>query len=147
MAKVTVNKYNIIILDGTVDGKRHRLTTGKKADQRLLKWYERHVDDEFFKLYEKKLGPAQLEVPTFKEYGSMILKITSKGRNAFSQNDETRRFKQLCKTFGKMRLSDIKASHIMQWQNDCGLAPKTIRTQRSIFNMILKMAYYDEYDH
>ena len=58
LVKVTVNKYGKIILDGTVDGKRHRLTTGKKADKRLLKWYERHADDEFFKLYEKKFGAS-----------------------------------------------------------------------------------------
>ncbi len=74
----------------------------------------------------------------------MVLEITSINRNAFSQKEETKRFKQLCKTFGKMRLSDIKASDIMKWQHDCGLAPKTIRNQRSIFNMILEMAHYDD---
>jgi len=128
-------------LDGTVDGKRHRLTTAQKADKRLLSWYERRADDEFFKLYEKKFGAATNESPTFQEYGSMILEITSRNRNQFSQYDETKRFNQLCKTFGKMRLTDIKASHIMKWQHECGLAPKTIRGQRSIFNMILEMAH------
>ena len=144
MAKVTVNNYNIIILDGTVDGKRHRLTTGKKSDKRLLTWYKRHIDTEFFKLYENKFGTLQEESPTFKEYGLMVLEITSKNRNSFSQYEETKRFKQLCKTFGDMPLADIKASHVMKWQNDCGLAPKTIRNYRSIFNIILEMAHYDD---
>ena len=93
----------MIILDGTVDGKRHRLTTGKKADKRLLTWYERHADDEFFKLYDQKFDVVQTGSPTFKEYGSMVLEITSGNRNEFSQYDETKRFNQLCKTFGKMR--------------------------------------------
>lgn len=144
MTKVVVNNFNIITLDGTVDGKRHRLTTGKKADKRLLAWYERHADTEFFKLHEQKFGSVQKESPTFKEYGSIVLEITSGNRSAFSQKDETKRFKQLCKTFGEMRISDIKASHVMKWQHDCGLASKTIRNQRSIFNMILEMALYDD---
>jgi len=144
VAKVTVNKYDIIVLDDKVEGKRHRLTTGKKADTRLLTWYKRHADDEFFKLYEKKFGVVNNESPTFKEYGSMVLEITSGNRNQFSQQDETKRFKQLCKTFGNMRLSDIKVSHIMKWQNDSNLAPKTIKSRRSIFNMIMEMALYDD---
>ena len=92
----------------------------------------------------RSLVLATNESPTFEEYGSMILEITSRNRNTFSQYDETKRFNQLCKTFGKMQLSDIKASHIMKWQHECGLAPKTIRGQRSIFNMILEMAHYDD---
>jgi len=144
LAKVTVNNYNIIILDGTVEGKRHRLTTGKKSDKRLLAWYKRHADDEFFKLYNQKFDVVQTGSITFKEYGTFVLEITSGNRNEFSQNDETKRFDRLCKTFGKMGLSDIKASHIMKWQNDCGLAPKTIRNYRSIFNMILEMALCDD---
>jgi len=144
VAKVTVNNYNIIILDGTVDGKRHRLTTGKKADKRLLTWYKRHVDTEFFKLYEHKFGAAQKESPTFREYGLIVLEITKNNRNAFTQKEETQRFNRLCKTFGDMKITDIKASHVTKWQNDCGFAPKTVRNYRSIFNLILEMAHYDE---
>jgi len=144
LVKVTKNSYGMIILDGTVDGKRHRLSTGKKADKRQQKWYERHADDEFFKLHEQKFGAAKYESPTFEEYGSMILKITSHNRNQLSQEDEQGRFKNLCKFFGKMRLSEIKASHVMTWQHECGLAAKTIRNHRSIFNMILEMALHDD---
>jgi len=144
LVKVTVNNYGMIILDATVDGKRHRLSTGKKADKRLLKWYERHADDEFFKLFDQKYGAAKNDSPTFEEYGSLILKITSHNRNGFSQADEEGRFRNLCKFFGKMQLSEIKASHIMAWQNECGLAPKTIRSHRSIFNIILNMALCDD---
>ncbi len=112
MAKVTINKYNIIILDGTVKGKRHRLTTGKKADKRLLQWYNRHTDDEFFKLYDDKFKIVSSAVITFREYGLLILEITKNNRNEFSQKEETQRFNRLCETFGDMYISDIKASHI-----------------------------------
>jgi len=144
VAKVTVNSYNIIILDGNVKGKRHRLTTGKKSDKRLLQWYKWNADDEFFKLYENKYGQTTKDTFTFKEYGLMVLEITKNNRNEFSQKEETSRFNRLCNTFGNMNISDIKASHVTKWQNDCGYAPKTIKNYRSIFNQILEMAHYDE---
>ena len=85
MAKVTVNKYNIIILDDTVEGKRHRLTTGKKSNARLLSWYEKHFNEEFMKLYEHKFGKVSQNLITFKVYGEMIIEITKNNRNKFSQ--------------------------------------------------------------
>ena len=57
----------------------------------------------------------------------MVLEITKNNRNEFSQREETQRFNRLCKTFGDMNIADIKASHVVKWQNDCGFAPKTIR--------------------
>ncbi len=144
MAKVTVNNYKIIILDGTVDGKRHRLTTGKKSDKRLLAWYKRHADTEFFKLYEHKFEKLSKESITFKEYGTYILEISKSNRNQFSQIEELQRFKKLCNIFGEMNMEDIKASHILKWQNDSGYAPKTIQNYRGTMNMILKMALYDD---
>ena len=144
MAKVTVNNYNIIILDGSVDGKRHRLTTGKKSDKRLLQWYKRHIDTEFFKLYEHKFGKVGKKSISFKEYGTYIIEISKGNRNQFSQQEEWQRLKKLCETFGDMNIADIKASHILKWQNDCGYAPKTIQNYRGTMNMILKMALYDD---
>lgn len=144
MAKVTVNSYNIIILDGTVNGKRHRLTTGKKADSRLLQWYKRNVDTEFFKLYEHKFGSVSKKIISFREYGEYIINISQSNRNQFSQKEEIQRFKKICETFGDMDIADIKATHILKWQNDCGYAPKTIKNYRGTMNMILKMALYDD---
>ena len=144
MAKVTVNKYDIIILDDTVEGKRHRLTTGKKSNPRLLSWYEKHFSEEFTKLYEHKFGKVSQNLITFKEYGEMIIEITKNNRNTFSQKEEIQRFNTLCKTFGEMDLVDIKASHIVKWQNDCGFAPKTIKNYRGTFNLVLEMALCDE---
>ncbi len=134
----------MIILDGTVDGKRHRLTTGKKADKRLLSWYKRHADDEFFKLFEQKFGSVSNESITFREYGLQILEITKYNRNEFTQNEEIYRFNKLCETFGDMEISDIKAFDVAKWQNESGFAPKTIRNYRSTLNRIMEMADYDE---
>ena len=144
MAKVTVNKYGIIILDDSYEGKRHRLTTGKKSNTRLLKWYEKHFSEEFIKLYENKFGKVSQNLISFREYGSMIIEITKSNRNQFSQKEELQRFNKLCKTFGEMDLTEIRASHIVKWQNDCGFAPKTIKNYRATFNAVLEMALCDE---
>ncbi|UPT76693.1 site-specific integrase [Sulfurovum sp. XGS-02] len=144
MAKVTINSYGFIILDSTIDGKRHRLTTGKKAEKRLLQWYEKHIEDEFLKLYEQKFGVTNRESTTFKEYGEYILEISSNNRNSFSQKEIMQQFRKLCEIFGDLYLTDIKASHILKWQNTCGFAPKTVQNYRGTLNLILKMALYDE---
>ncbi len=144
MAKVIVNKYGIIILDGSVDGKRHRLTTGKKSNDRDLKWYKRNIDTEFFKLYEEKFGSKKNDTITFKEYGTYILQISDGNRNKFSQQEVEQQFRKLCETFGEVQISDIKASHIMKWQNECGYAPKTVQNYRGTMNIIFKMALYDD---
>ena len=144
MAKVTVNKYNIIILDGKVNSKRHRLTTGKKADKRLLAWYEKHSDEEFMRLYEEKFGSISRNLISFREYGEYILKISANNRSTFSQKEIMQQFNRLCETFGEMDIGEIRASHILKWQNECGFAPKTILNYRGTFNLILKMALYDE---
>ena len=144
MAKVTVNKYGIIILDDSYEDKRHRLTTGKKSNARLLKWYEKHFNEEFMNLYENKFGSISKNIISFREYGEMVIEITKNNRNAFSQKEEKQRFSTLCKTFGDIDLGDIRASHIVKWQNDSGFAPKTILNYRGTLNNILKMAMYDE---
>ena len=145
MAKVIVNKFGIIVLDDKVDNKRHRLSTGKKVTDRLLNWYQNHFEDEFKKLYNHKFGSTfNTGLVTFKKYGQMVLEITKNNRNEFSQREETQRFNRLCETFGDMNIEDIRVSHVVKWQNDCGLAPKTVKNYRSIFNQIMEMAHYDE---
>lgn len=42
-----------------------------------------------------------------------------------------------------MPLGDIKASHILKWQNNFPKAPKTIINYRSTLNLIFKYAVYD----
>ncbi len=146
VVKVRVNEYNKIILDGKVNGKRYRLSTGKEANKRNKEWYSRHCDDEFFKLYKKKYEPDDTGIGkiTFEEYGLKILMATSQNRNKFSQKEELQRFNALCKTFGKRGIKTIKASDILAWQNSCGYAYKTKMNYRGTLNQIFKMAYEDE---
>ena len=144
MVKVRVNEHNKIMLDGKHNGKRYRLSTGKSADKRLLRWYENNAESEFFKLYEKKYGSISSPHITFREYGREIVEITKQNRNSFSQKEELQRFEKLCETFGEKCIKDIKSSDILKWQNGCGFKRKTILNYRSTLNNIFHMAYMDE---
>jgi integrase len=143
MPKVTVNKFNIIVLDGNKEGKRYRLSTGQKATKKLIKQYTLAFNTEFEKLYQAKY-PKQEELVTFREYGNEILEITKPNRNKFTQRETEYQYQELCKTFGDVYLKDIKVTDILRWQNSLDLAPKTIINYRSTLNLILKYAYHDD---
>jgi integrase len=74
----------------------------------------------------------------------MIVEITKVNRNKFSQDEEVHRFKILCKTFGKVNITDIKASDITKWQQQSSYAPRTILKFRSTMNSIFEMALSDD---
>lgn len=101
MPKVTINQFNIIVLDGIRDGKRYRLSTGKKATKKLIKYYTLSFNTEFDKLYLAKYPPKQ-KLMTFKEYGNYILEITKSNRSKFTQREITYQFSKICETFGDM---------------------------------------------
>lgn len=141
--KVHVNAHGKIMLETYIKGNRHRLSTRKKATFFLLIWYKCHAVQSFLKLYKKKYHPLPQQI-TFKEYGEYILENTQNYRNRFSHKEQLSKFKLLCETFGDMQLQEIKASHILIWQNATNKAPKTIINYRSTLNTIFKYAVYDE---
>jgi len=142
--KVTVNKYGKIILDGTIYGGRHRFSTRKKATLLWKLWYILRAKYMFLHYYNQTYGKQNYQNITFKEYGNKIIENTQKDRNTFTQKSEISKFKVLCKTFGKMKLSDIRASHILIWQNQHKGEPKTIVNYRTTLNKVFKYAVYDE---
>lgn len=142
--RVYVNKFDIIILDSDFYGKRKRLSTTKKADKRLLRWYEANFEKEYIKLYESKFGSQTKAMMTFAEYGEHVVKITSSDRNAFSQKEAERQFRVLCKFFGDMPMDAIKVSTVREWQNSLPFKKKTVLNYRSTLSQILKMAWGDD---
>jgi len=149
--RVYANQHGIITLDSDMFGSRKRISTGKKLDERLLKWYEKHFDEEYTKLYHSKsdIAPKQVDF-TLEKYGEMILELTSSNRRVNVQKyakDVFRRicnFKMLGKKFGSMKLDEIKSTHIMLWQKECGLASQTIAANRVYLNMVLQAATNDD---
>jgi len=151
--RVYENQHGIITLDSDLYGSRKRISTGKKSDKRLLKWYEKHFDEEFEKLYDDKFKPVKDDFLDFtlKQYGDIVLNLTSQNRREFSQKRALKIFENICnfeisnvKTFGELKLSDIKSLHILKWQNECGYASKTIANHRVYLNIVLQTAMNDD---
>lgn len=140
---VTVNKFDIIVLDGKIQGKRHRLSTRKKSTILRLLWYRYHADTLFVQHYNEKMLSESYALTQFSIYGCKILTHTDGNRNAFTQRDWEKKFEVLCKTFGHMQLSQIKASDILIWQKKTNFQAKTIINYRSVLNVIFKFAVYD----
>lgn len=144
ISRVFVNSSGYVALDSDMFGKRIRLSTGKKSEPRLLKWYKQNFESEYRKLYEHKLGVQGEDNLTFKEYGELVLKITSSNRSSFSQQEAETIFRKLCDFFGDMGIENIKASDIMMWQNSLNLAPKTILNYRAYLNLVMQTAMNDD---
>lgn len=150
--RVYENQHGIITLDSDLFGTRKRISTGKKADKYLLKYYEKNFDDEFKKIYNEKynIKPTNSTEVKLLEYGLMVLDLTKDNRRDYVHNLNINAFKRICgfkidnKTFGDMILSDIKSTDIMRWQKGCGLAPQTIATNRAYLNIVLETAMNDD---
>jgi len=132
-----------ISLDKQIDKKRYRFATGKEATKQMIKWYERHFDEEFNKLLAKKRRNMEGSI-SFQEYGSMVLEITKNDRLEASHKNLLMIFERLCEVFGDRHIIDIKPTDIQMWQSRSNLAPKTIVNYRSCLNMIFEAAYNDE---
>jgi len=149
--RVYANQHGIITLDSDMFGNRKRLSTGKKLDKRLLAWYEKHFEDEYTRLYYSKsdIAPKQVDF-TLEKYGEMILELTSSNRRVNVQKYAKDIFRRICnfkilgKKFGSMKLDEIKPTHIMLWQKECGLASQTIAANRVYLNMVLQAATNDD---
>lgn len=149
--RVYENQHGIITLDSDIFGSRKRLSTGKKSENRLLKWYEKNFDAEYEKLYNAKFNTEpELVDMTLREYGNMILDLTSNNRKENVQKYVKTVFRLICdfkinsREFGEFKLNEIKATHIMLWQNGCGLASQTIASHRVYLNMVMQAAENDD---
>lgn len=145
MASVfTHPKTGYVLLEKSIDKKKVRLSTGRKATNKNLAWYKIHSDEEFFKLYYKKYeNPNSI---LFSDYGQKIVEMTASNRNEFSQKTEIYKFNKLKKYFQGRAIDNIKPSDIQEWQNNMlmQVSPKTTKEYRSTLNQIFEFAYQDE---
>jgi integrase len=151
--RVYENQHGIITLDSDLFGSRKRISTGKKSDKRLLKWYEKHFDEEYEKLFNEKFQPNKDDFTdvTPKEYGELIINLTSENRRKYVHEGVVKMFQRICdfqmsddKKFGKFLLTDIKIVHIMKWQKECGYSYYSLVNYRGYLNMVLQAAMNDD---
>lgn len=151
--RVYANQHSIITLDSDMFGSRKRISTGEKADKKLITRYEKNFEEEYRRLYDAKFGSEQPEeFVTLEQYGNMILMLTSQNRRQLTQNQVEKMFATICDfvpkgskvRFGDMKLGDIKTAHIMTWQMECGYSYQSIKNHRVYFNLVLKTAVNDD---
>jgi len=151
--RVYVNQHGIITLDSDMFEGRKRISTGKKNDKRLVLWYKNNFDEEYKRLYDDKFKQEieDYSTITLREYGKMVLELTSENRRAYIQKNALAIFECICnfqilahKKFGEMKIVEIKSTNIMEWQKRCGYASKTIANHRAYLNMVMQTAMNDD---
>lgn len=138
-------KNGNVLLENVVDGKTVRISTGKKATDRLLGWYKNHSEEEFWKLYYQKNDEEKQKI-TFAEYARYIVGITKSNRNEFSQRAEVNKVERLIEYFGDIAIDKILPSQVQAWQDEWlrMLKPKTVKEYRSSLSVIFKFASHDD---
>lgn len=153
ISRVFANQHGIITLDSDMFGTRKRISTGKKSEKRLISWYEKNFDSEYEKLYIEKFNPKRSDFSdaTLREYGDIILNLTSENRRAYVHETVLEIFSAICDfeifpkmKFGDMKLVDIKMLHVMKWQKECGYAYSTLKNYRGYLSMVLEAATNDD---
>lgn len=151
--RVYLNQHGIITLDSDMFGKRKRISTGVKGSKSKISAYEKNFDYEYDRLYHEKSAPKNADYSgmTLSEYGHIVLELTSENRRKYVHDGNVKAFDSICNfmiakglKFGDMLLSDIKSTHIMQWQRGCGLSPQTIATRRTYLNIVMQTAMNDD---
>lgn len=136
-------------VQGTINGKRYRLSTSKVADEYTLAWAEKHwlsiITEQMIAKGESKNKDAR-EVK-FKNFAyefldahkGQVRNLTLKG---YMQDLQRR----ILPEFGEKNLSEIKPMELKQWQNELKkeLSAKRINNLRSVFELVLKAAVSNE---
>lgn len=137
-------RSNTLYVDGTVDGKRYRLSTGKEATPMNIKWISKNHRDVLLKLIDKE-KPKKSKMLV--EYG-----LDSLETNAYSRKTSTNKGymslfnKHIVPYFKHYELNEIRPSDIKRWQGKLleGIEPKTVKNARIVLSTILNDAVEDE---
>lgn len=140
------DKRNRIMLDSDKYGKRKRLSTGKEADKRWIKYYEANFDVEYDKLYFKDDHSKPIGM-LFREYGEEVLNVTRMKRTARSHKRNLSILDEAVKYFGeRVDITSFNRRVCEKWQSDMLnlYAEKTVATKRAVLYMIFDFAIDDE---
>lgn len=137
---------NKIYVNGSVDGKHFRLSTGKEATPLNIKWISKNHRDVLLKLVDELKQPNK-KLLNIVEYGLYSFEINMPTRKI----NTTKSFKNIFKNhiepyFKNYDIQDIKPSDIKSWQVVLvkkNLAIETIKNCRTVLRGILKDAMLD----
>ncbi|RXK11689.1 hypothetical protein CP965_13035 [Halarcobacter mediterraneus] len=139
-------RKNVIYVHGSINGKFHRKSTGKKLTPATKQWMKKANPLD---VLSKLLDTDRNEVTTnnFEKFGYMILEVTSSRRQQASQNELEGLFKnRVLPSFKGLKIEDIKPLDIVnllekQKKEVCNDRVKRIK---NLLNIIFDYAYDNE---
>ena len=136
-----VNEYDVIYVQGTVDGKFYRRSTDKKANSANLKWIEKNARDVLLKLIEHKDKNATV---TMNNFALDVLELTKHKRSERTQKEYINQYaKNVAPFFKNYNIDDVTAMDVEKWQNSLRskkLSSATIKRLRTILSIAFEKA-------
>lgn len=137
-------RNNTLYVDGTVDGKRYRLSTGKEATPINIQWISKKHREVLLQLIDKD-KPKIVEM--FNEFALQSLEV-----NKHSIKPTTHRIytsmldKHIMPYFKHYRLDEIKPSSIKTFQSKLlnSMDARSVKNVRNLLSKILEDAKMDE---
>ncbi|MBE3021330.1 site-specific integrase [Campylobacter sp. 7477a] len=133
---------NVVWVKGSVDGKRYRVSTNKRADKYTLAWAEKHwaeiINNAILSKQKNEIkGAKEVKLSEFatawlNSYRGNVRELTHKAYVADTH-------KRILSVFGDKRLSEITHLDLTRWQGDLKttLSAKRINNLRNLFSQIL----------
>jgi len=135
-----------IYVQGSIDGKYYRKSTGKKDTKANLTWVKKNAHDVLLNIIGKAEDKEKEIV--FEDFAYKSLEINSPNRKQSTNTDYLASLKRhILPHFSKWLLNEIKPSDIKAWQSklhNLGLSGKRIKDIRTVFRGVLQDAYVDE---
>lgn len=135
-----VNEYEVIYVQGTVDGKFYRKTTGKQATPANIKWIIKNARDVLLKLIDNN---APKKKYGFNEFVLDVLELTKHKRSERTQKEYLGQFHRDIEPFFKnYKITDVSSMDIERWQNSLleRLSSASIKRARVIMSIALEKA-------
>jgi len=136
----------IIYVQATIDKKRIKRSTGKKATSINLRWIKKNYRDVLQNFVVKEKKPSNSKI-SLKEFGFQVLELGSHKRDETVQRDYIAAFKNHILTYFKnYDINQIKSLDIEIWQKYLltKMSSRTADRCRMILNMIIKKAYAND---
>ncbi|WP_458701340.1 tyrosine-type recombinase/integrase [Sulfurospirillum sp. 1307] len=135
-------RNNYIHVHGTIDGKRYRRSTKKKATKLNLRWIKQNHREVLLEIIDNEKNENKIYF-NLEEFSYKVLNLTSKKRDKNTQKDYISKFKRLILPyFAQYDIRDIKVYDIERWQSILleRYSTITVNRVRNIFKIILNKA-------
>lgn len=135
-------RNNKLYVYGVVDGKRHRVSTGKEATSINIAWIKKNHWSVLLKLIDKKEQQTKHSLD-LEKFCLEVVELSSHKRDSQTQKDYISKInRMIIPYFKSFSIEDIRVFDIEKWQNALleKYSTTTVRRARNILNMVLKKA-------